>query len=66
MAHSELVNQSPIELPTVAAPTSPTRKALRRFRRHRLAMFGVVTIVVLVVAWWRRCSAMSRRRLPRI
>jgi peptide/nickel transport system permease protein len=50
MAHSELVNQPPIELPTVAAPASPTRKALRRFRRHRLAMVGVVIIVLLVVA----------------
>lgn len=29
---------------------SPLRKALRRFRRHRLAMIGVVLIVVLVIA----------------
>src|SRR5262245_43173434 len=50
MAHSELINQSAIELPAVASPASPTRKALRRFRRHRLAMFGVVVIAILVVA----------------
>jgi peptide/nickel transport system permease protein len=50
MAQSELMNQPAIELPTVAAPTSPARKALRRFRKHRLAMFGVVVIVLLIVA----------------
>jgi peptide/nickel transport system permease protein len=44
------MNQPAIELPSVAAPVSPTRKALRRFRRHRLAMFGIVVIVILVVA----------------
>ncbi|MEZ4620857.1 MAG: hypothetical protein R2867_35845 [Caldilineaceae bacterium] len=32
------------------APESPTRRAIRRFRRHRLAMTGVVIIVLLVVA----------------
>lgn len=32
------------------ASLSPFRKALRRFRRHRLAMIGVVIIAVLVVA----------------
>jgi peptide/nickel transport system permease protein len=31
-------------------PDSPTRRALRRFRRHRLAMAGVLIIVVLVIA----------------
>ena len=45
MAQSELVNQPMIELPAIASPASPTRKALRRFRRHRLAMFGVVVIL---------------------
>ncbi len=50
MAQSELVNQPAIALPAVRSPASPTRKALRRFRRHRLAMFGVVVILVLVVA----------------
>jgi peptide/nickel transport system permease protein len=51
MAHSELINQPAIEpAQATRAPVSPTRKALRRFRRHRLAMFGVVIIVVLVVA----------------
>lgn len=32
------------------SPDSPTRRALRRFRRHRLAMAGVVIILLLVVA----------------
>lgn len=32
------------------APDSPMRQALRRFRRHRLAMAGVAIIVVLVIA----------------
>ena len=32
------------------APDSPLRKALRRFRRHRLAMAGLAIIVVLVIA----------------
>ena len=50
MAKSEILNQPAIELPAVSAPASPTRKALRRFRRHRLAMIGVVIILVLVVA----------------
>src|SRR5262245_47025558 len=49
MAPSELVNQPAIELPAIVSPASPTPKALRRFRRHRLAMFGVVVILVLVV-----------------
>ncbi|MFN8567440.1 MAG: ABC transporter permease [Kouleothrix sp.] len=50
MAQTELLTQPAIELPAVSSPASPTRKALRRFRRHRLAMFGVVVIVVLVIA----------------
>ncbi|MFN8444563.1 MAG: ABC transporter permease [Caldilineaceae bacterium] len=32
------------------APDSPLRKALRRFRRHRLAMVGITIIVLLVLA----------------
>lgn len=32
------------------APDSPLRKALRRFRRHRLAMLGATIIVLLVIA----------------
>lgn len=32
------------------APDSPMRQALRRFRRHRLAMAGLAIIVVLVIA----------------
>ncbi|RIK37355.1 MAG: peptide ABC transporter permease [Chloroflexi bacterium] len=31
-------------------PDTPARQALRRFRRHRLAMVGIVIIAVLVVA----------------
>src|SRR5690348_264612 len=50
MAQSELANQPAVQRTPVAPPVSPTRKALRRFRRHRLAMFGVVVILVLVVA----------------
>jgi peptide/nickel transport system permease protein len=50
MAQTELLTQPAIELPAASSPASPTRKALRRFRRHRLAMFGVVVIVVLVIA----------------
>jgi len=49
MAQGELANQPAAELPVITS-ASPTRKALRRFRRHRLAMFGVAVIVVLVVA----------------
>jgi peptide/nickel transport system permease protein len=32
------------------SPDSPLRKALRRFRRHRLAMLGATIIVLLVIA----------------
>lgn len=32
------------------APDTPLRKALRRFRRHRLAMVGLTIIVLLVIA----------------
>lgn len=32
------------------APDSPLRQALRRFRRHRLAMVGMTIIVLLVIA----------------
>jgi peptide/nickel transport system permease protein len=35
---------------TKSAPDTPARQALRRFRRHRLAMAGVVIIGLLVVA----------------
>ncbi|MBX3014190.1 MAG: ABC transporter permease [Caldilineaceae bacterium] len=31
-------------------PESPTRRAIRRFRRHRLAMAGLLIILLLVVA----------------
>ncbi len=43
----------PLVLPVEARPVSadsPFAQALRRFRRHRLAMTGVVIIVVLVIA----------------
>jgi peptide/nickel transport system permease protein len=51
MAQSELTNLAAVEiLQMVRAPASPTRKALRRFRRHRLAMLGVAIIVILIVA----------------
>ncbi|MFN8488583.1 MAG: ABC transporter permease [Caldilineaceae bacterium] len=33
-----------------SAPDSPARKAFRRFRRHRLAMAGLLIIILLVVA----------------
>lgn len=35
---------------TGRAPESPTRRAIRRFRRHQLALTGLVIIVLLVVA----------------
>src|SRR5690606_2263909 len=35
----------------ISKPTSsPTKKAILRFTRHRLAMFGLIVIVVLVIA----------------
>lgn len=51
MTQSELVTQPQVAQAQDIKPSStPTRKALRRFRRHRLAMFGVCVIVVLVIA----------------
>ena len=51
MTQSELVTQPKVEpVQEVKAISSPTRKALRRFRRHRLAMFGVCVIIILVIA----------------
>jgi len=51
MAQTEVMDNPAIDLPAVTrSPASPARKALRRFRRHRLAMFGVVIIVMLIVA----------------
>jgi peptide/nickel transport system permease protein len=35
---------------SVRAPESPARKAVRRFRRHRLAMVGLIIIALLVLA----------------
>jgi len=49
MAQTELAQVKVITLPERTS-TSPGRKALHRFRRHRLAMLGVVIIVILVVA----------------
>jgi peptide/nickel transport system permease protein len=37
-------------LRTSQNPNSPTRRALRRFGQHRLAMAGLVVIVILVIA----------------
>jgi peptide/nickel transport system permease protein len=55
MAEQTLTN--PTANPTVApiqlrskAPESTMRKALRRFTRHRLAMAGVVIIILMVIA----------------
>ena len=49
--------QSSVKLPVIPepqlrtrAPDTPLRKALRRFRRHRLAMVGLTIIVLLVIA----------------
>jgi peptide/nickel transport system permease protein len=51
VAKTELTNPAVIEIVvTQRTSASPTRKALRRFRRHRLAMFGVVIIAILIVA----------------
>jgi peptide/nickel transport system permease protein len=51
MAQTEVITKPATELPVVTTSSlSPMRKALRRFRRHRLAMFGVVIIVVLIIA----------------
>jgi peptide/nickel transport system permease protein len=36
--------------PVLVAPAAARRPALRRFMRHRLAMFGLVAIIFLVVA----------------
>lgn len=49
--------QSSVKLPakpetqlSSRAPDTPLRKALRRFRRHRLAMVGLTIILLLVIA----------------
>ena len=52
--------QTPVQTPAMLAslddqlrmraPDSPLRKALRRFRRHRLAMAGLLIISTLVIA----------------
>lgn len=49
--------QSSLKLPAIdqsqlrtRAPDTPLRKALRRFRRHRLAMAGLTIIALLVIA----------------
>jgi peptide/nickel transport system permease protein len=52
MTQSTATNQS-IEAAAkqISKPTSsPTKKAILRFTRHRLAMFGLIVIVVLVIA----------------
>jgi peptide/nickel transport system permease protein len=51
MAQQDVVAPAPLVVPVVAARSveSPRRRALRRFLRHRLAMVGLVTIVIIVV-----------------
>lgn len=49
MSEQNLTLVLPREEPRASA-NSPTARALRRFRRHRLAMTGLVIIVVLVIA----------------
>ena len=45
--------EAPLVVPSgstrVAAGESPTRRALRRLVRHRLAMAGIVVIIVMIV-----------------
>ena len=50
MAQQDIVAPAPRVVPVVAARSveSPRRRALRRFLRHRLAMIGLVTIVIIV------------------
>jgi peptide/nickel transport system permease protein len=51
MAQHELTSPSVVQPAlALAGASSPLRKALRRFRRHRLAMIGVVIIAILVIA----------------
>jgi peptide/nickel transport system permease protein len=51
MASTGLTNAPGLEIAEIERKhTTPTQKALRRFRRHRLAMLGIVIISVLVVA----------------
>ena len=40
---------SQLESPTVSLGESPTRRALRRLLRHRLAVVGLIAIVVMIV-----------------
>ena len=49
MAQTERAQANVIAIPERRS-TSPGRKALLRFRKHRLAMLGVVIIAILVVA----------------
>ena len=50
MAQQDIVAPAPRVVPVVAARSveSPRRRALRRFLRHRLALIGLVTIVIIV------------------
>lgn len=51
MAHTEATKPIMLQdLRLAPKANSPTGRALRRFRQHRLAMAGVVIIVVLVIA----------------
>lgn len=50
MAAAEEQRVLPFAPRVARQPNSPTRRALRRFRQHRLAMFGLATIMLLVIA----------------
>ena len=50
---TELKSSQPAAMPWLfgrAKSDSPTRRAIRRFRQHRLAMVGVLIIIILVIA----------------
>jgi len=51
MAHQDVAAPAPLVIPVAATRSvdSPRRRALRRFFRHRLAMIGLVTIIIIVV-----------------
>ncbi len=51
MAQQDVVAPAPLVVPVAASRSveSPRRRAMRRFLRHRLAMVGLVTIIIIVV-----------------
>ena len=50
MAHQDVAAPAPLVVPIAHTRSveSPRRRALRRFLRHRLALIGLVTIVIIV------------------